>query len=423
MVGAALALGLCAWVVASGIVLVDMLTAKATPTATARSIVLRSTPIPTVTALPTASSSPAPSIVAPTAIAVIPTLPVTPTVLDDPLDNVASQATEAAPTPFATAVPQTCAPPDGWVAYTVEPGDTLFGFELGSKGAVKVAAIMEANCLKSKLLAIGQTIFLPTGVAERSPKIDDGPAGSPDLPGGPSRAANCPCTIVIRAGWRLEQVAAAVDATPVGFSGRDFLAAVAPGAPAPDLGFLRSRPGGKSLEGFMFPGTYTVENGTSAVQFRDMVLGAFAGTVGGQVQADAAARGLTFWQVIVLASVVQRESYSPNEQKLIASVFYNRMAANKGIAATVTLQYALGRPGNWWPRITGSMINTDSPYNTNIYRGLPPSPIASPGLDAILAAVYPAQTDYQFFSAKCGGGGNFYARTFEEFQQGLKCEK
>src|SRR5207244_558200 len=154
-----------------------------------------------------------------------------------------------APTPFATAVPVACQPSDGWVAYTVEPGDTLFGFELGSKGQVNVAAIMAANCLKSKLLAIGQTIYLPPGVAENSPKIEDGPA--PALPAGPSRAANCPCTIVIRPGWRLEQIAAAIDAVPIGFSGRDFIAATAPGAPVPDLAFLGSRPGGKSLEGFM----------------------------------------------------------------------------------------------------------------------------------------------------------------------------
>ena len=104
-----------------------------------------------------------------------------------------------------------------------------------------------------------------------------------------------------------------------------------------------------------------------------------------------------------------------------ASVFHNRMAAGKGLASTVTLQYALGRPGNWWPRIVGNLVNTKSAYNTNLNAGLPPSPIDSPGLDAILAAVYPANTDYQYFSAICGGGGNFYARTFEEFKQGLQC--
>jgi UPF0755 protein len=189
----------------------------------------------------------------------------------------------------------------------------------------------------------------------------------------------------------------------------------------PDLGFLRSHPPGKSLEGFMYPGAYTLQNNTSAAQFRDMMLNAFASNVGAQVQADAAGRGLTFWQAVVMASIIQRESYSASEQKLIASVFYNRMAAGKAMASTVTLQYALGRPGNWWPPV-GKAINTKMPYNTNIYLGLPPSPIGSPALDAILAAVYPAQTDYLYFSAKCGGGGNFYVHSFEEFKQGLQCK-
>ncbi len=427
LVGAALGLGIAAWLAVMGIVLVDTLGDQSTPTPTTQSLAFRSTAIPTVTLPPTVTPSPLPPTSSPAAV--VPSVPPTPTDLPTPTAiSTADGSAEAGvsstePVPFATAVPNACKPPDGWVAYTVEQGDTLFGFELGSKGQVNVAAIMAANCLKTKLLAIGQTIFLPPGVAENSPKIDDGPVGAPNLPSGPTRAANCPCTLVIRPGWRLEQIAAAIDKTPVGFSGQDFMATVGPGAPAPDLPFLNSRPAGKSLEGFMFPGTYPLENNTSAAQFRDMALNAFAANVGAQIQADAGARGLTFWQVIVLASVVQRESYSASEQKLIASVFYNRLAANKGIAATVTLQYALGGPGNWWPRVVGSMINTDSPYNTNIYPGLPPTPIASPGLDAILAAVYPAQTDYQFFSAKCGGGGNFYTRTFEEFKQGLNCGK
>jgi cell division protein YceG involved in septum cleavage len=415
---------LCAWLVVSGVIVIDSLTVAPTPTVPSAStpprVAVYHTAVPTVTPVSTG----APPVPSPTTTASLPTaLP------EDP--DATDPSTEPAADPYVlptlagtqAAGSGACQPPEGWVAYSVEPGDTLFGFELGSKGQTNVAAIMTANCLTSKLIGIGQTIYLPPGVAENSPKIDDGPVG-PDgaaLPDGPSRAANCPCTVVVRAGWRLEQIAAAIDKTPVGFSGRDFLATVAPGAPVPALGFLSSRPAGKSLEGFMFPGTYTLDNNTSAVQFRDILLNAFAANVSAQMQADSAARGLTFWQVIVLASVVQRESYALSEQKLIASVFYNRLAANKGIAATVTLQYALGQPGNWWPRIVGSTINTKSPYNTNIYLGLPPTPIASPGLDAILATVYPAQTDYQFFSAKCGGGGNFYTRTYEEFLQGLKC--
>jgi cell division protein YceG involved in septum cleavage len=413
------ALGLAAWLLVSGIVLLDVLSGTTAPTA--RPVVIRATDVPTATAIPISTSTATP--VPPAAFAVIPTLPsTTPTATPTADDPGSTDEPPAVIATEAVSPPGDCpARPAGWVAYTVESGDTLFGFELGSKGKANVAAILVGNCLTSKLLAIGQVIYLPPGAADNAPKIDDGPAGSVSLATGPSRTPRCPCQIVVREGWRLEQIAAAVDQTPVGFSGRDFMAAAGPGAPIPDLGFLKSHPAGKSLEGFMFPGTYNLENSTSAVQFRDMLLNAFAANVSGQIQADAAARGYSFWQVIVLASIVQRESHSPNEQKLIASVFYNRLAASKGIAATVTLQYALGRAGNWWPRVVGSMINTDSPYNTNIYAGLPPSPIASPGLGAILAAVYAPKTDYQFFSAKCGGGGNFYTVTYEEFKKGLQC--
>jgi cell division protein YceG involved in septum cleavage len=420
IVGALLALGLCAWIVVGGIIIVDTLIPP-TPSnvPTTRPVALRNTEMATVnqTDIPTATTLPTSS----------PTVAATPTPPDVP-DDIATEsvgmlALATNVTAQGTAAATKCAPPDGWVAYTIEPGDTLFGFELGSKGQVNVAAIMQSNCLTSKLLAIGQVVYLPAGVADNSPKIEDIGLSSPTLPAGQTRVARCPCTLVIRAGWRLEQIAIAIDSVPVGFTGRDFLATVAAGAPVPALEFLGSLPTGKSLEGFMFPGTYTVENSTSAMQFRDMALNAFAANVGGQIQADAAARGLTFWQVIVMASIVQRESYAASEQKLIASVFYNRLAASKGLAATVTLQYALGRPGNWWPRVVGGTINTDSRYNTNIYPGLPPSPISNPGLEAIVAAVYPAQTEYQYFSGKCGGGGNFYARTFEEFRQGLQCNK
>lgn len=172
----------------------------------------------------------------------------------------------------------------------------------------------------------------------------------------------------------------------------------------------------------MFPGTYTLEDATSAVDFRDMVLRAFAANVTPDVQAALSSHGLTLWESINMASIIQRESYAAEDQKIIASIFYNRRAKEMGLGSFATLQYALGSAGNWWPRITKANIDTPTPYATHKYKGLPPSPISNPGLTAILAVAYPAQTDYLYVNAKCGGGGSFYARTFEEFQQGLKCD-
>ena len=421
-------LGLLAWTVVIGAVIIDTQQSVMTPTAPSPSgtpVAERppATPVPTVTTRP--ETTPIPTVAPSLTPVPSPTPP--PTTL--PMFVVPAPSllppteTDEPPTPIVVIVtgepsvtPGGCAPPPGWVAYRIEEGDTLFGFQLGSEGQVDVATIREANCLQGNLLRVGQVIFLPEGVAENSPKIDTDPA---PLPGGPSRAANCPCVITVRAGLRREQIAAVIDSLPVGFSGRDFLAATAPGAATPPLWFLASKPAGASLEGFLMPGQYTVDNGTSAVTFRDMMLEAFGSAIGTELEGAAAARGLSFWQVVILASIIQRESGDPADQPLVASVFYNRLASNRGLAATVTLQYALGRPGNWWPRVTN--INADSPYNTYRYRGLPPSPISNPGPDAIRAAAYPAQTDYLYFSARCDGQGHFYARTFEEFQQGLNC--
>jgi hypothetical protein len=437
LIAAVMALAVFGWLIVIAIIVVDSVIIPPTTPTPANTAV-----IPTNVAVvltPTAiTSTDATATIEHTATNLPPTLIIT-EVFVQPSREPTLQPTEV-PTSAAADNPTTapgtlnqpasinCKSPDGWTAYNVEEGDTLFGFVLGSKGTLTVDSIMAANCLTTKFLAVGQTVFLPPGVSDQSPKVDNAPppivsdpGTNPDgsLPSNPSRIPKCPCTIAVRVGWRLEQIAAAVDAVPVSFSGADFIATVAAGAPAPSLPILSSRPAGKSLEGFMFPGSYSLENATSAVQFRDMMLNAFAANVSGQVQADAAARGLTFWEAVVLASIIQKESGAPSEQALIGSVFHNRLSQNKGLAATVTIQYAIGVPGNWWPRVRS--VNVKSPYNTYIYAGLPPGPISNTTLSAIMAAVYPAQTNYLYFSGKCGGGGNFYAATFAEFEQGLKC--
>jgi UPF0755 protein len=171
----------------------------------------------------------------------------------------------------------------------------------------------------------------------------------------------------------------------------------------------------------MLPGAYALDNSTDAVAFRDMVLNAFSANVGQDLEAGAAAQGLSFWQAVNMASIVQRESRDPGDQPLVASVFYNRLRSERGLGATVTIQYVLGRPGDWWPRLRSGDANLDTRYNGNRYKGLPPTPISNPGLNALRAVAFPAQTDYLYFSTRCDGLGHFYASTFEQFEAGLNC--
>lgn len=366
-------------------------------------------PTATHTALPTQ----APSVIPPSSSPVDIQVTVEDTAIESPLP------TTIPPQPTIVAVAEaTCTPPEGWESYTVQQGDTLFAFQLGAGRAgnpATVDEIMIANCLDGTILQVGQQLYLPSGAAFNAPPSEP---VAPALPAGVSRTASCPCILTIQAGWRVEQIADQINRIPVAFSGADFLAVVGRGAPLPARDFLATVPAGSGLEGFMLPGTYTLQNDTTAVGLRDMVLDAFGASAAGII---ANAQGMSPYEAVILASIIQRESYDANEQTLVSSVFYNRIATGRAFAATVTIQYALGTPGNWWPRLQSGQTSIDSPYNTYRFQGFTPTPISNPSISAIQAAVYPAQTNYIYFTGNCRGPGNVYAVTYEEHLANVEC--
>jgi UPF0755 protein len=152
-----------------------------------------------------------------------------------------------------------------------------------------------------------------------------------------------------------------------------------------------------------------------------MLLDAFEANAAAVID-NAGNFGITPYELLILASIVQRESWDASEQALVSSVFHNRRNAGKGFGATVTVMYALGNQANWWPRPAPGQRSLDTPYNTNIYLGFPPTPISSPGLSALHAAANPAQTDYMYFTGSCNGTGNAYAATYEEHLANVRCE-
>lgn len=383
---------------------------------------LTRTPSPTVTPteMPSASPTPSPTLGTTQAPAdTAPPEPVAPTPVAAAGETGAPAAMAQAGEPAQAAEAQPCTPPAGWERYVVQPDDTLFAFVLGAGATVTVDDLMVANCLTSRYLRVDQIIYLPPGAAENAPpSVPSGPAT--DLGARGPRMPNCPCTITVGVGWRREQIADAINAAQTLFTGGDFLAVTGPDA-APPFDFTTERPPGSTLEGFLFPGTYTAQNDTTAEQFRDMLLGVFAANVTPQMRADAAAQGVSFYQALIIASIVQRETRAPEMQPLVASVLYNRLRDGNRLAQTVTVQYALGGPGNWWPRVTASGLQVDSPYNSYTRPGLPPGPIDSPGLSALMGAIYPAQTEYRYHTAACGGGIAF-AVTYEEHLANVNCE-
>jgi UPF0755 protein len=220
-------------------------------------------------------------------------------------------------------------------------------------------------------------------------------------------------------GWRLEEIADIIDQNPLlNFSGADFLAAARAGqGAAQELGALTGLPSNTSLEGFLFPDSYQLPPDINVTNLIETLTNRFVEVVEPQWVADAAAQGLSMREVVTLASIVQREAVRVDEMPLVASVYRNRLRIGMKLDADPTVQYALGKErGAWWPRITvADYAGVNSPFNTYLFIGLPPSPINSPGMAAIRATVYPETTEYFFFRADCRDDGyHDFSRTFEE---------
>ncbi|MBI5284038.1 MAG: endolytic transglycosylase MltG [Chloroflexi bacterium] len=175
-----------------------------------------------------------------------------------------------------------------------------------------------------------------------------------------------------------------------------------------------------SLEGFIFPARYSFFRAAKPEDVVDAMLRAFQDQVASGLQLEG--QSLTLDEVVTLASIVEREAQEPSERPLIASVYLNRLRLGIALQADPTVQYAVAKNpesvalyGYWKKELTVDDLKLDSPYNTYLHPGLPPGPIANPGLDAINAVVRPARTNYLFFVAKNDGTGqHLFAETLEE---------
>ena len=220
-------------------------------------------------------------------------------------------------------------------------------------------------------------------------------------------------------GWRMEQIAEAIDANPLfGFSGNDFLAIVGRGAPLPpDFQARHGIPSGASLEGFLFPATYEISLEGTVTQLRDQMLDAFDANLTPAMVNEAVLRGRSIYEVVILASIVEREAVLAAERPQIASVYLNRIEAGIKLDADPTTQYAIGntRDGNWWTLLTQADYRLNHEYNTYVFTGLPPGPIANPSISSIRAVIYPSDTPYFYFRAACdGSGAHQFSISYEE---------
>jgi uncharacterized YceG family protein len=167
------------------------------------------------------------------------------------------------------------------------------------------------------------------------------------------------------------------------------------------------------LEGFLFPSTYELRRGAKAETLVTKQLNAFRVQFG-KVSMRAARRvNLTPYDVVTIASLVEREVQVPSERPLVASVIYNRLHDHIPLAIDATVRYATG---NWTSPLTQSQLHTRSPYNTRVHAGLPPGPIGSPGLASLRAAAHPAHTSFLYYVVKPGTcGRHAFSSSYAKF--------
>ncbi len=224
-------------------------------------------------------------------------------------------------------------------------------------------------------------------------------------------------TFVILSGWRVEEVAASLSTSGLKISYEDFISAS--GSVPRAFDFL---PAGVSSEGFLYPDSYIIHRQFTAEQLVEELVRNFALHLTTDIREGFKRQGLTVYEAVTLASIVQREGVVPEERPQIASVFLNRLAIGMKLESDPTVQYALGydqEEGTWWTNPLNAVdLDFNSPYNTYRNPGLPPGPISNPSLDSLRAVAFPAETPYYYFRARCDNSGlHNFAETFEQHLQ------
>lgn len=169
-----------------------------------------------------------------------------------------------------------------------------------------------------------------------------------------------------------------------------------------------------TLEGFLFPATYEMPAAGSVNRLISQQLRAFKQNIAGVSMRHARSKNLTVFDVVTIASLIDREVSVPRERRIVASVIYNRLKQGIPLGIDATTRF---ETRNWTEPLTNSVLQKDTPYNTRTRQGLPPGPIGNPGLAAIEAAANPARTSYLFYVANpCKPGTHTFTRTNAEFE-------
>lgn len=173
---------------------------------------------------------------------------------------------------------------------------------------------------------------------------------------------------------------------------------------------LGAKPDGEGLEGFLFPDTYFFPPGVTPEGIVHAMLENFDRKITLEMRAEIESQGKNFYDVLIMASIIEREAFNGDDGRIISGILWKRLREEYPLQVDAVLSYVTGR-GSF--ELSVDDLDIDSPYNVYKYRGLPPTPISNPGIEAIEAALYPEETEYWYYLHDEEGRAH-YAKTFEE---------
>lgn len=216
-------------------------------------------------------------------------------------------------------------------------------------------------------------------------------------------------------GWTLKDIAAYLASKNFGTQS-SLIALLKGSSVTQDFSFLQEKPKGSTIEGYLFPDTYEIYPNEKADALLQVILANFDKKITPQMRADIQSQHRTLFQIITMASIIEKEVQSTQDRKMVSGILWKRIGAGIPLQADSTVNYATGK-SDTSASVKDTQIN--SPYNTYKFQGLPAGPISNPGLDSIMAAIYPKDSPYWYYLSATATGQTIFSKTLAEHQAAI----
>src|SRR3989344_8277176 len=216
--------------------------------------------------------------------------------------------------------------------------------------------------------------------------------------------------VTIQEGWDLKDIQGYFENKEV-YRTADFLSALTSDYTSA-FDVLVDRPKGADLEGYIYPDTYNVSHDGTPDQFIKLAVSTLNKKLTPQLRQEIKNQNKTIFEIITMASILEKEVKSLEDKKIVAGVLWKRIDTGMALQVDSTVNYVTGRSD---AKVAIKDTKIDSPYNTYKYTGLPKGPISNPGMDSILAAIYPKDSPYWYYLSADGTGKTIYSKTFADY--------